>query len=153
MWEFLSSTLGPYIENTFVPKVLTPMSEWITNIWEGLKTALGYFSEFGDWLKTIADKVRDLPRLDDYLGRSPSPLEKGLSGINKAMRELAQIQLPRLTTGINSAQQASPVSSQSTQYVTNDNRINVSVDPTYTQVQSPSTIYYDVMAALQASRI
>jgi len=69
------------------------------------------------------------------------------------MRELSQIQLPKLTTGINSAQQASPVSNQSTQYVTNDNRINVSVDPTYTQVQSPSGIYYDVMAALQATRI
>ena len=153
LYDALSATLGPYIENTFVPKVLTPMSEWITKIWEGLKTALGYFSELGSWLKIIADKIRNLPRLSDYLGRSPSPIEKGLVGINKAMRELSQIELPRLTTSLGSAQHASPVSNQSTQYITNNNSTNVSVDPTYTQVQSPSSIYYDVMAALQATRL
>jgi hypothetical protein len=84
---------------------------------------------------------------------STPPLAAGIAEINKQMRQLSQIELPKLAIGLGSAQHASPVSSQSTQYVTNDNRINVSVDPTYTQVQSPSSIYYDVMAALQATRL
>jgi hypothetical protein len=151
--EYLSSTLGPYIEGTFVGKILQGLVDIITKIWEGLKTAIWYFSELGDKLKRLANIINNLPRLGDYIGRSPSPLEKGLAGINKTMRELSQIELPKLAIGLGSAQHASPVSNQSTQYITNNNSTNVSVDPTYTQVQSPTSIYYDVMAALQATRL
>lgn len=153
VWSFLSEKLGPYIKNSFLPDVLNPFKKTITDILEPLETMLYYLDEIGAVLKTLAEKIRNLPRMSDFIGDSPSPLEKGLAGINKTMRELSQIELPRLAVGLGSAQHASPVSNQSTQYVANDNRINVSVDPTYTQVQSPLNIYYDVMAALQATRL
>lgn len=153
LWSYLSGTLGPYIEGTFVGSVLGGFLEMVNNLWEGIKNVLGSLGDWGDVLKGLADKIRNLPKLSDYIRKSTPPLAAGLMDINKQMRQFTQVELPRLATGINIAQDASPVSGRSTQYITNNNSTNVSVDPTYTQSQTPSAIYYDVMAALQASRM
>jgi phage-related protein len=71
---------------------LSPAFEWLA---DKVNTVVG-------WLETFAEKLRGLKdKLPDWLTPgSPTPLEIGLSGIGKQLRQLSRAQLPRFEAAL-----------------------------------------------------
>jgi len=67
----------------FKENVLDPLNE-------SLETLGGWIDKVTGWLNRLGNEIdeTDMSPLDPFVGRSPSPLEKGLRGITSALAEM-----------------------------------------------------------------
>jgi hypothetical protein len=67
----------------------------------GLKSVARGVRNAIDWVQRMRDKLTNLKIPDWLTPGSPTPLEMGLIGISKSMRNLSTVELPSLTHNIN----------------------------------------------------
>ncbi len=84
--------------------------------------------EFQAWLdlvkilRKIANKIKTMPKWEDFKPGSPPPLALGLMDINREMRKLATLELPKLIAGISLVNAAPMVSAGRSPISTTVNR-------------------------------
>lgn len=104
VWKFIDENVLPiivklaeYIEKTFNPileGLRKFLDENLTKAFNGVKTAIGFVVDLVEKLTDAIAKI-DVTKLIPFIGKSPSPLEKGLRGISSAMAELNANALPK----------------------------------------------------------
>jgi len=103
VWEFIKNNVIPIFEaiasklegpiasaiQWFISHILEPLA----GAWEGVKSAIAGISAM---IQNVADAISNLTLPDWLIPGSPTPLELGVKGINKAVQDLATVGLPRL---------------------------------------------------------
>ena len=93
-----------YLEENVIPIFIT-LGDILTDLWENVisKLADGFVSvtkalkTLTDWFNRWTIKLREMKKnVDPIESKSPSPIEKGLMGINKQLQVLATTRLPAL---------------------------------------------------------
>ena len=92
--DFVRDKIGPIL-TSFKEKVLDPLGESFKAVSDFIKGIIDKFATFFDKMKEAKDSIPPWMRSD-----SPTPLEVGLRGIGDAMNDLANFQLPQLTTSL-----------------------------------------------------
>lgn len=92
VWKYLDANVMPIIREVagWVGEKLTPAFNWLS---EAIKKAT-------EWFGGLADKIRNIKLPDWLTPGSPTPLEMGIWGINRAMARLNQATLPDFTAGL-----------------------------------------------------
>jgi len=85
IFQTLSDFLSDLWEN-----VISKLADGFTNVTKALKSLTDWFNKWTKKLKEMTDNVEPIE------AHSPSPLEKGLAGINKQMQILATTRMPAL---------------------------------------------------------
>lgn len=107
IYEWISSKLQPiwetmstFISNTVMPIIRT-LGAWLSDklkpAFQGISNAV---SALITWLKNMADAIRNIKLPSWMTPGSPTPWEIGLVGVDKAMAQLVNTQLPHLRTGL-----------------------------------------------------
>lgn len=89
LWDFIGPFIAPWegslktVMDVFTKQVLEPLNT-------GFATLGGWVQNVTGWLETLADMIsnRDWSGIDPFVGESPSPLEKGLRGITRALADM-----------------------------------------------------------------
>lgn len=125
-----------------------------------------------DFIQGIPGKLKDIrDQIDKWIDAmknwhlpkwmergSPSPFENTLMGITKLMKELNANIVPEFNNNLremNVASRKNGVAAGATN-VTNNNyyrNTNLTMNPQYSQYQSPSSVYWDASAALSAAKV
>jgi len=98
LWEFIKEKFVPDWE-TVLDGALTWSIEHVFNpLATGLDSIGKALEGVRDWFDRLAEAIRnlDVSKILMFLGHSPSPLERGLRGINDAMQELTTVHFPAL---------------------------------------------------------
>lgn len=100
---FLSSTFGPILERVgkFLSDTFGPAIEKVNGWLDGMRGAFdGVANAVGSviqWINTLAENIDNLELPDWLTPGSPTPLELGLIGIGRAMRDLNTMELPEFS--------------------------------------------------------
>jgi hypothetical protein len=139
VWTFLSETFWPFIRDTLWPKLQEFATDVLKPVWDG-------FSGAADAVGRLISKITELGGLKDilanvgvgllpFIGRSPSPLEKGLRGINQQLGVLANTRLPTIANlgpqmhaAMSPTQMLSPVTNTSVTMNMGGNTFNSGLD-------------------------
>lgn len=104
VWAFITEELIPMFELivTVVREGVGAAFDWLkTNILEpvgeAFRTIGDAIKDVIDWFRNLIDKIGELKLPDWLTPGSPTPLELGLRGIGKAMRQLSTMQVPQLS--------------------------------------------------------
>jgi TP901 family phage tail tape measure protein len=145
VWEVITTQIVPAIRDIVQKGIdyLRPALEWLNEyligpIVEGFQKVGEWIGKAVDWINKLAEAIDniDLANIIPFLGGSPSPLEIGLTGISRAMSELASVQLPQF----NSALSAVGAPAQAAPVVSNQN-VNIQVGPNTIASQMDEAIF------------
>jgi hypothetical protein len=78
--------------------VLDPLVAGVVSLWTGLKDAVTWFGNLWEKIKEMGGKVWDAIKI--FLGRSPSPLEKGLRGVADQMKQMSKFDIPSFSSAL-----------------------------------------------------
>lgn len=114
--------IGDYINDT----LMGILDDFISNRLDVLESGLDAINKalkaFKGWLDKLAQRIKTMPKLPDYTKESVPPLAAGLMDINKEMRKLATIEIPKLVAGISLVNTASMVPAGRSPIATTVNR-------------------------------
>jgi hypothetical protein len=103
VYTFVTETFIPFLQETFAgvlnwfkDKILKPFAD----MWDRVRNAINDVKKALEKLKDLAEEVADALRDVGLLGESPSKFELDLRGQAKAMRQLSQVEFPRLAASI-----------------------------------------------------
>jgi hypothetical protein len=159
------TTLANYVKTDLV-NAFERASEVMDDFGTGIDLVATAISRLISKVVSLIAKLKEIPKinLDQYVKESPVPLAEGLKEIGKQARSLSGGPLNRLATvlsklpsNLSIAMSGAMMSRQNvaapSTSMTNVNRsIFIEINPTYRNVQSEASIYYDVTAALAAAR-
>jgi hypothetical protein len=105
VYEWIADKLQPifealaaFWENTVLPLIQT-LGEWLDEkLSPAFETLGGWIQNITDWFNDLADMINNLKLPAWLTPGSPTPLEIGLIGIDKAMAMLNRTELPRFST-------------------------------------------------------
>lgn len=113
VWEWLAEKLGPVFEelgltakNTLGPALLWLLDNVITPVTDGFGGIIDIVKKVVGWLGTLADKISGIKVPSSFLGKSPSPFEMSLLGINDALKRVAQTGIPDLAMSMSTVPQS-----------------------------------------------
>jgi TP901 family phage tail tape measure protein len=116
VWKFISEDFNP---------VLEAMKDFFDDIADAIDVVIG-------WIGQLVNKIRDIDLPDWMTPGSPTPLELGLRGMADAMRDISEIELPRMATSFNMVAggqvSASPVIQGGSNITFGDTNINSGMD-------------------------
>lgn len=121
---------------------------WVKLAWDAITSAIEGITKAIDGM---TDKLENLTLPWWLTPHSPTPFEIGLRGISSALDTLTSRDLPRLKLemgGLNTNLRGNSVTN-----IDNSRHISMNMNPSYQNVQSPASLYYDVTAALATMRI
>lgn len=104
LWDFLKTDFWPWVRDTLWQKLVKFADEVVTP----LEKAVGKLADSFQWWydkivqlasQAVTDALEQINRLLDFVtGHSPSPLEKGLKGVNQQLQVLATTRLPSIAS-------------------------------------------------------
>jgi len=89
-------TAGTWIKDTLGP-ILESFREWLDKVTGGAEGISSAFEKVIGWVQNLTEKLKDIKLPDWMTPGSPTPLEIGLLGIGKAMRDVSAMRLPTLS--------------------------------------------------------
>jgi hypothetical protein len=94
---FVEDTLKPAWAD-FKDNYLQPLIDGFISLWTGIKDAVKWFGNLKDKIDELGGRIWDALKM--FIGKSPSPLEKGLRGVANQMKQMSRYDIPSFSASL-----------------------------------------------------